>query len=290
MQYFILDTNIIIRDPGVLTRWSPNYKIIIPRFLFAELDKVSSKLGGAVGRLWEILEQAEYKDFVLVDEREVVVSEETFSKNEQQKLSYVDLQLLQLTSEIQKERKNVILVTNDRALRVISERFGLKTYDLFQFLNTITVFKTTALEDLKKNEKINQYQNRKFIYGLISGIIITVLTILVKTNFQFLYQTLNIWGTLILVFISGIVFFLFRTNYRMFYGALEFLFGFYVSTRVFTEKGFDYDTIGIVEIIQIVGGIYVMVRGLSNIDDGIKGTRLEPKWKKLTRWRKIANA
>ena len=76
----------------------------------------------------------------------------------------------------------------------------------------------------------------------------------------------------------------------MFYGTLEFLFGFYISTRVLTEKDFDYAVIGIVEIIQIVGGIYVMVRGLSNIDDGIKGTRLEPKWKKVTRWRKITNA
>ncbi|MGC4035858.1 MAG: PIN domain-containing protein [Chitinophagaceae bacterium] len=290
MTYFILDTNIVIRDPEILARWSPNYKIVIPKFLFAELDRVSTKLGGAVGRLWQILEQAEYKDFIIVDNSEVTVSEEAFQLNTEQKLSYVDLQLFEIAKQYKSQKKDVVLVSNDRALRVYSERQGLKTFDLFQFLNFTNSFKTTALDELKKNETILQYQNRRFVYGLLSGIVITILTILVKNNFQRIYETLNVWGTLFLLFTSGIIFFLFRTNYRMFYGTLEFLFGFYVSTRVFTEKHFDYTTIGLVEVIQIVGGIYVMVRGLSNIDDGIKGTRLEPKWKKITRWRKIGSA
>ncbi len=290
MTYFILDTNIVIRDPEILARWSPNYKIVVPKFLFAELDRVSSKLGGAVGRLWQILEQAEYKDFIIVDNSEVTVSEEAFRLNTEQKLSYVDLQLFEIAKQYKSQKKDVVLVSNDRALRIYSERQGLKTFDLFQFLNYTNSFKTTALDELKKNETILQYQNRRFIYGLLSGIVITILTILVKNNFQRIYETLNVWGTLFLLFASGIIFFLFRTNYRMFYGTLEFLFGFYVATRVFTEKHFDYASIGLVEVIQIVGGIYVMVRGLSNIDDGIKGTRLEPNWKKITRWRKIGSA
>lgn len=290
MTYFILDTNIVIRDPEILTRWSPNYKIVIPRFLFAELDRVSSKLGGTVGRLWQILDQAEYKDFIIVDNSEVEVTKETHQNNNEQKLSYIDLQLFEIAKRYSKEKKEAVLVSNDRALRVYSERYGLKTFDLFQFLNHINSFKTTSLGELKKHETIVQYQNRRFIYGLVSVILITLSIIIVKNNFQSIYETLNVWGTLVLLFVTGIIFFLFRTKYRMFYGTLEFVFGFYVSTRVFTEKNFDYTTIGIVEIIQIVGGIYVMVRGLSNVDDGIKGTRLEPRWKKITRYRKIGSA
>ena len=286
MTYFILDTNIVIRDPEILTRWSPNYKLVIPRFLFGELDKVSSKLG-TVGRLWPILEQAEYKDFIIVDNSDIAVSQEASQNNSEQRLSHVDLQLFELTQRYSKEKKDVVLVSNDRALRAYSERYGLKTFDLFQFLNSISSYKSTLLGELKKHETIGQYQNRRFVYGLVSGIFITLATILVKNNFQSIYETLNVWGTLVLLLVTGIIFFLFRTNYRMFYGTLEFLFGFYVSTRVFTEKNFDYNTVGLFELIQIVGGIYVMVRGLSNIDDGIKGTGLEPKWKKITRFRKI---
>lgn len=290
MKYFVLDTNILIKDPDIILRWSPNYKIIIPRLIFSELDRVTSRLGGPIGRFWQNMEKAEKTGFISVLDSDYPISEDLINKSANSRLSIVDLQLAEICLKLQKEKKDVTLVTNDRPLRVYAENLQLKTIDLFQFQNFISAFKATDLGSLKTNETIKQYQYKRFIYGLISGILLSSLTSLFINNFQKLYETFNIWGTIIIILFSGLVFFLFRTNFRWIYGLIEFGFGFFISIRVFSVFDFKYDSIGIVEIIQLVGGIYVMVRGLSNVDDGVKGTLAEPSWLKITRWKKIASA
>jgi hypothetical protein len=285
MKQFILDTNILIKDPSIITRWSPNYQIIIPRFLFGELDKVNSKLG-QVGSFSKTLDKAINSGYVIIYEEVIKVSEDLYQRGQNLKLSTVDLQLFELTRQFIEKNKDAVLVTNDRGLRVFTEGYGYKTFDLFQFQSFVLSFKTTDIEQLKENETIKQYQNKRFLYGAISGILVTTIALLIKDNFVYIYTTINIWGTLFLVFALGIIFFLLRTNFRFEYGILEFIFGFHVSTRIFFEKDFNYELISILEIAQVLTGIYVMVRGLSNIDDGIAGRTYEPTWKKITRWRK----
>ena len=290
MTYFILDTNIVFLDVDILNHWNANYKIVIPSFIVRELTYLNEKRGGPIGNLSHILEQTSYRGFVEINDKEVEISQDTFSQNSEQRLSLVDLQLYELVRQYQKERKDVCLVTNDRALRGFAERNKVKTFNLFQLTNYISSLRTTDINDLKKTETVIQYQNRRFYYGLVLGVTITLLFIIVKNNLQLIYSTLSILGTIVALFIIGTGFFLFRTHFRMVYGVLEFLFGWYVSSNIFIQKHFDYRQIGILEIIQLATGIYVMVRGISNFDDGTKGTRLEPKWYRLTRFKKLASA
>lgn len=284
MIQFVIDTNIIIKDPSIISRWSPNYQIIIPRFIFSELDKVTTRLG-QIGNFWKTLEQAINSKFVTIYEDNVQISDEFYYRAKELRLSNIDLQLWELTRQLQKQNKDTFLVTNDRALRVFSGEHEVNTYDLYQFQSFVLTFKTTRIDELKENETIREYQNKKSLYGIITSVVIFILVILLKENFDIVYSTINIWGTLLLLLIIGVSFFLFRTNFRLEYGSIELIFGFYVTSRIFFDKEFDFTQIGIVEIVQIVSGVYVMVRGLSNIDDGIAGRTFEPNWRRLTRWR-----
>jgi hypothetical protein len=286
MTYFILDTNVIFLDVEVLNYWNANYKIIIPSFIINELSYLNDKRGRPIGNLPNILEQTSFKGFIEVYNKEIDITEETLSKNMDQRLSNVDLRLFELSKKFQEEGKDVCLVTNDRALRGFSEQNELRTFNSFQLKNYISSFRTTEINDLKQNETVDQYQNRRFYYGLIFGILITIMFLIVKNNLQLINNTLSIWGTILALCGTGTCFFLFRTHFRMIYGSLEFLFGWYVSSNIFIQKHFDFKQIGVLEIIQLTTGIYVMVRGLSNFDDGIKGTRFEPKWYRITRFKK----
>jgi hypothetical protein len=69
-----------------LTRWSPNYKIIIPRFLFAELDRVTTRLG-PVGQFWKTIDLATKSGFVTVLETNIIVPEDLNKSNSFHKLS-----------------------------------------------------------------------------------------------------------------------------------------------------------------------------------------------------------
>lgn len=283
METFVLDTNVLIRDSTIIERWSPNFRIIIPAVIFSELDRVLHRLQGQTGKFWETLELAKKSGFVKVVENQI----DTENKQEQyfdKRLSPVDIQIFELCKTLSKKDKNVILVTDDRPLKATAELAKIKTLNFYQFQNHISDFKTTTINQLKKNETIKHYQTKRFIYGFTSGIILSFAIILVIKYFEQIYNTLNIWSSIISVLLAGIVFFIFRLKARMFYGLLEFGFGALICIRALSISAFHFNSLDIVDMIQIIAGIYVMVRGLTNIDEGIKGTIIEPFWIKVTRW------
>lgn len=66
----------------------------------------------------------------------------------------------------------------------------------------------------------------------------------------------------------------------MSYGVFEFFIGLIMTYYVFFPD-FSYEKITVVEGIQIIGGLYVMVRGMDNLSKGVEGTRFETMWKKI---------
>jgi hypothetical protein len=84
----------------------------------------------------------------------------------------------------------------------------------------------------------------------------------------------NIWGTLAAILLAGIIAYIFRARGRLAYGFFEFTFGFILAARVFWPK-FDYASLAPSDYLQILAGVYVMVRGLDNIQKGSKGTVAE---------------
>jgi len=65
------------------------------------------------------------------------------------------------------------------------------------------------------------------------------------------------------------------------YGVTEFVFGFIMTLRVFFPD-FDYKRLQIMSFLQIIAGIYVMVRGMDNFGKGIQDTRFEYFWNKFS--------
>ena len=73
----------------------------------------------------------------------------------------------------------------------------------------------------------------------------------------------------------------FRSRYRLYYGIVEFFAGFFTALNVFRPTNFDYSKLEIFALFQILGGLYIMVRGLDNVAQGVRGTDTEPTWKKI---------
>jgi VIT1/CCC1 family predicted Fe2+/Mn2+ transporter len=130
-------------------------------------------------------------------------------------------------------------------------------------------------------------------FGLFStvaqlfGAILSILTFLfgdafIAYYFNLLIVTLPVWGTVILLFILGFVVYAIRSRMRLYYGIIEFFIGLYSSVSVFTPKRFDYTDLSVLEIIQILGGIYIMVRGLDNVSKALPRS-IEPYWRFIFR-------
>jgi hypothetical protein len=102
----------------------------------------------------------------------------------------------------------------------------------------------------------------------------------VYSNAAVLLSTISVWGTIAALLLLGIGLFWYRQQYRLSYGVFEFLAGVIMSIYVFFPK-FDYGNLGVSLGLQVLAGLYVMVRGLDNIGTGLQGTKLEAAWNRV---------
>ena len=282
MKYLILDTNILLKDINVIKNWTPQFTIIIPQFILNELDKVSNRIGYAK-ETFEVLNNSKRKGFVQITQPDLNLDDyqQVQSLPTSQKLSETDFLLFKYVQQLVKQGKDAILVSNDRALLRYAFAHGISYITLEGLYNLYNKSVSTKIEFLKNDDTILKYQRRKLITGFILGVIFTVVSYLIINNFSSIYSTASTWGTIVILIAVSFAFFLFKRNYQLQYGSVEYLFGFYITIRVFISKSFNYELLEMLDFIQIVGGIYVMVRGLSNINEGIKGTLLQPIWSKI---------
>ena len=125
------------------------------------------------------------------------------------------------------------------------------------------------------------------VIGLVAGIIST-LTIDIADKYL---DTIHNWTTLhyiyfgiaacsaIILFI-GIALFWVRGRYPIIYGTTEVVVGVIAAVNAFARADFVMSIDPNITI-QILGGIYIIVRGLDNFGKGLKATGLETRWKWL---------
>ncbi len=284
MKYLVLDTNILLKDINVIKRWSPQYKILIPKFIINELDAVSSRLHYNK-QIFEIINNSDTKGFVTIVEPSIENDDIKQFRDfpSTHRLSDTDYLLFKYVQQLTKQGKDAILVSDDRALTRFAMVNGVNSMSLEGLSNLYSLPETTNIDFLRKDETIIKYQNRKMIVGFSLGVTVSIISYLFIENFRIIYSSASVWGTIVLVLVISFLFFLFRSKYRLQYGCVEYLFGFYIALRVFTARTFDYNLLEMIDFIQIVGGIYGMVRGLINVSEGIKGTLLQPLWNKIFR-------
>lgn len=115
------------------------------------------------------------------------------------------------------------------------------------------------------------------------GIIVNILASLPKVQeyiFKFIYS-IPIWGTVIILLTLGFLLFWVRSRFRLIYGFIEYTIGFITAINVFLPLGFDYSQIKPLAMLQVLGGAYIMVRGIDNLSIGVRGTRYEKYWDKV---------
>ncbi|MEC5173383.1 PIN domain-containing protein [Chryseobacterium nepalense] len=283
MKRYILDTNIIIKDSSLLTKWSSNYRLIIPDVIFEETIKVYGRLTDSKS-LIHLIENSESKGFIKIVNinRNKYDFSERISENFD--ISYIDFQIAQFAKDYSKNNPDTFLVTDDRKLTAYAEYLGIKTQNLFGFQSDIRSNKTVDISEIGTTSNIKKFQFRHLTISFFSGISLTILSYLVYKNFDTLTKQFPVWGTITILTVIPFIFYWFRSNLRIAYAIAEFSFGYLSVLYVTSPFAADFEISNIYKItvvIPILGGIYVMVRGLDNFSKGLQGTLLERPWKKM---------
>lgn len=286
LQY-LLDTNVILRKPMLLARSDAAELFLIPT---VAINQLSNRGHGMIaGPLHRVLIAASNSGV------EVIESSHTsplyLPTSDNFRLDECDVAILEVLLELQSDTsRTVCLVTEDRLLRKAAIQIGLKAISLGELQEALdkptmkgaqapdTATNFEVEEQVKKYEKFELSNIKRVI--AIGGLAIGI-AVVVWYKYQ---QIFSLFAAIPQVFIalaalaSGALLYWFRQKYRPSYGMVETVIGVWISVNAFPlQLGIDVVASGL----QVLGGLYVVVRGLDNVGNGLKGTRYAPIWQKF---------
>jgi rRNA maturation endonuclease Nob1 len=275
---YIIDTNVILQHPEVLAR-TGGTKLVIPQAVLEELQH--ARVRGVRGGVRDVLAEAIGKGVHVASPPATLKQEWLVSDRNAQRLSGADIAIAQLAVDYAERMgpQAVSVVTTDRALAKFLSSKGIASITGAEFLSEPSLGK--ADNEIEVTAKTIVSKQRRYVFiSFVLGAIASLLGKVAFSKIEYLISTISVWGTLVALPPLGVLLFWCRERFRFSYGIFEFFVGMMIAYRVFFPN-FNYSQVGAVDAIQILGGLYVMVRGLDNIGKGLEGTRFEPFWRRL---------
>ena len=116
----------------------------------------------------------------------------------------------------------------------------------------------------------------------IAGAILSAIASIAGERFLRLLIALNVWAVTAAALFIAVTLYLIRQHLRLPYGIAEFVFGLVTILRSFQPYS-NYAGVGAGQWLQVIGGLYIMVRGLDNIGIGIQTTTYARLWNRYFR-------
>lgn len=270
MKKIILDTSILIRFPKILGLEITGTKFIVPITVIDELVSMSTRNGNSNERIVDLIERATAQGNVDVINTDLPGIRKYFDTVKTPRLSSTDTYLL-ATALFLKEKGDITeIATLDRVVMAIASKNGINCIGTSHILELINSFVTPTSKINTVQSEIVNYETKEkqtFWSGIAIGIVFTAVAILIYQNLSKILQSVNIWGTIILIILLGIGLFVYREKKRLSYGVFEFSVGVIAIIMLFKPIGFNYSEIdfNLDFNIKLLGGLYIMVRGQDNI-------------------------
>ncbi len=274
---YIIDTSVLLQNPQILSR-AANRKIIIPKAVMEELSHRGK--GSKWADITELVKSSISNGVIIAVEPDNIKNDFIESDKNAQRLSGADIAIARIAIFYAEEGINApCVVTNDKDLSYFLSIRNIKSITGSEFI--IESKGDSLNKDIEdKAVKVVLSQRRYLIISFAFGVFVSFIGNLIYANINLLVSTITVWGTIIGFPILGLALFWYRENFRLSYGIFEYAVGVIMIYYIFFPT-FNYSNLEVIDGIQILGALYVMVRGLDNIGKGLIGSRFEALWKKI---------
>lgn len=278
MRRIVLDTNAIITDPSSGSFAAPDTTFVIPAPVVSELLAGPARASTSYSSL---LGQMVNSGIAQVVSPRAITPTVTWSPGQRTtRLSYVDQAVLAVAEEFKRShpQDDVLIASDDRGIHIAGQRIGLKVLSSDEL--------ATLLHGTRKDPKVEEqaknvvaYQRKHLLWSALSGAAATAGVTLVVQNREAILATAHMWVTVLGLPLAGIALFWIRARQRLGYGVTEFGVGLVAALSVFLPS-FHLPEVGVSVLVQLLGGLYIMVRGLDNVGVGLRGTALGVRWQR----------
>jgi rRNA maturation endonuclease Nob1 len=275
---YIFDSNVILQYPEVLARIEGK-KVVLPQSVLDELHV--AKVRGVQGRIQQLVADAIAKGIHVARTPESSVLEMIASDRNALRLNGADISIAALAIEYAAKmgKAAVVVVTADRGLTSFLSSKGIRSITGAAFLSE---------PSLGQADIQIQAATRAIVFkqwGYIALCLAFAISVLIPAIFAFrhiseIISAFHVWGFFSGILLLGVLFYWLREHVQLTYGVVEYVIGASTTYYVLFQKHSPWQ-FGYSDAFGILGGLYVMVRGLDNVGKGFVGTRIEPFWKRI---------
>lgn len=266
MKYIILDSNIILNLPEVLSYRKKDTKLIIPFEVLQDLRKISNS---RQEDLLNLIDRAEEEKIIEIGKTNDLNVE--MEKMGGKPVSFSDFLLTRLAKSLHSEGKDVIVATDDKLVINYAKINDLK---VFSSKDLVMYFGSNSSNDSQiKNEanKIEKKEKWSILLNFVLSILFLIGFVFFIRNYANLIDDLANVFWIILLIILGFLLFEIREKRKQLYGFVEIGFGILTLVIVFYPglilSNWEF-------YFKICAGLYVIVRGLDNVYKGSENRRL----------------
>jgi hypothetical protein len=267
----LLDTNILLLKPQILAKKKEGIVLAVPFPVRLELA-VSSFTRTGVTQISQLVDEAVKAGNVQIEKLTTIPSLERTAG-----LSGTDIELITLAQELSARGEEVVVASQDRGLAAAAQALGIRRIGLSELEELLSGKATPDLTIERKATSILASQKRNLIGSFIAGSLSSLIASALWTYSSIIISKITVWGTSFCVVFLGVFAYALRGRFRLTYGVFEFVFGAIVAIRVFWPN-FDYQGMQTADFLQVLAGVYVMVRGQDNIGKALQLTRFGPLW------------
>jgi rRNA-processing protein FCF1 len=271
----ILDTNILIRFPKILSIKLADYEFIIPTCVLDEIGTWIINRDSNVQlhkSLLDLIVNSNKEGFVTITDTPINTKlDKDLQYNP--RLSETDRKLVTYASLLKESGSEVGIASQDREIKSAVQTIGINYFSLQDLVNLVSQRKP----DKELNEKVNKYEKVEtniIKLALIIALVFIIIGFIFGYFFNNILSTVSIWGIVLLIMIAGIMLYIFKRKLRLGYGLTEFLAGTITSYLVIKSSTPQSDYMEISYILKVLAGLYIIVRGLDNMTEGSKGLKL----------------
>lgn len=270
---YILDTSAILSRPELLA-YTGEHEIVIPDFIAEEVT--SRGRPHMRERNNKLLSAAVTEGVLILSGDKFKISPRTPSS-----LSGVDFKLANFVLRFEEHfgKGSNTLVTEDKELLV-----ALRSADVFAITPKELL---SRLVHLKGNETVLQLSSQKrsadnwrLWIGFGFGLIVSIGGNYVYDYAEDIFGWLGARSKALMVILVGFLLYAFRQRYRLMYGALEVAVGWLMAWH-FADTFTTFEGASVFSGLQLIAGLYVIVRGLDNVGKGLEGTRFQAYWERV---------
>jgi rRNA-processing protein FCF1 len=275
MNIAVLDSNIVFRRPEILSRRIKGIDLVVPKPVVDELSFLGSKRKNLAG-IPSLLEQAAKKRIIRID---AAPSSYTASAVTHE-ITLGDALILTYLDYRKSEGDDLLFVTDDLKLAHCAAQIGVAVATSSSFPPEGAEFESPDSGLKKITDTMRRYEWIRLLMSVAIGVVASSGSSYLLPPLLKVAAAWHVWAPVAVILLLGPLVYAVRGRYRLFYGIAEFLVGVIMGARVFWPA-LDVDQLKASDTLQILAGIYVMVRGLENIGKALSGSRFDSAWSKF---------